>query len=291
MIAINATIDKTGLKKAIDGLAAMGQAEGLTVQFVCWDVMRAWTLDMMTYTPPWANGKPGNTLAQRNAGRKAITYDLMGNSGARGILGSIDNKMQAWMDWNDKLPDQTLIKLKSGAIYLVDRNLYRPGAGFSEIYAHHLKYRNQNGRVTKAGQRDRKIGRWKSVDKFFTEKKTVRDYVKHVQARVGSLKAGWIPALNHWASLSRGSTGRLRGWILEQNREGSSGGMVDKSGNGSIYSLNSAHHSKAIRTSTANFVRDKQEKNMTRFAKYRIQRLCDQFNKGQNPTPDKRSAA
>lgn len=294
MLTINATLDKTSLTRTVNGLAAMGKAEGLTVQFVCWDAMRLWGLDMTKRTPPWANGKPGTGNAQKKAGQAAIAFDLYGKKGARkGILGWITDEMTAYMDWNDELPAHVLIRIKGGGVYLVDKNLYNASAGPAEIRQHHLKYRTKNGRVTTAGQRDMRIGRWKSVDKLFVQKKQAEAYVKAEQAKVGTLKAGWLPAVHHFAALSRGSTGRIPQWISRNVSMGSFEDRMDRTGNGTLAAINTAPHAHAIRKDTLEFSRKHIEKIM-RFSKngvnYRLQRLIDQFNAGKTPKAELRAA-
>lgn len=294
MLTISAELDRLGLMRTIQGLAAMGKATGLTTRFVAYDTMRSWLITGIKYTAPRRQAKPNNSKAEQKLGLAAITTDLFGDKkDKRGIIGTITPEMTSYMDWNDKLPDHVLIRLKSGAVYLVDRNLYDAGASQQTIRAHHLKYRRKDGRVTTAGQGDRKIGRWKAVDKLFVSKNAAKTYLKSQQKKVGSLKAGFVPALYHYAALSRGSIGRLPQWIANQSPEGGYGGNMSESGNGAIYATNTSHHSRAIRHDAMEQARDITMKGL-KFSRnginQRVRRLCDQFNAGQKPKPELRAA-
>lgn len=290
MLTLSASVDRTSLMHTIGALAAQGKAQGLTVRFVCLDVMRSWILKAIKVTPPWSKGgKPGNSKAQQRTGEAAVAFDLFGGSvfqgkrtvGVFGVLepGSIKRT------FDDRLSGHPIIVLKNGAMFGVDRALYRPDAGVGTMRAHHLKFRGKNGHVSSAGASDRRIGRWKFIDKMFVNKPLVEGYKESVQNRVGSLKAGWLPALHHYAYMCNGSTGRLPQWIKRNVGAGSFGGIMDQTGNGTLYAENTAHHSGGIRKDAMIFARNQAEKEMRRFASVRLQRLADQFNRGQRARP------
>lgn len=297
MLTVSASVDRTSLQRTLQGLRAFDKAQGLDVRFICFDLMRAWVLDMVKYSAPWGGGSaPGNSKAQRNTGQAAITFDLFGGSKMHGrkTLGAfgIYDDAKVAKTFNDKLSGHPIIVLKSGAVFGMDKALFRPEANEVEMHQHHMALRGKNGRVSQAGARDRRVGRWKFFDKMFVRKATAMSYLKSVQDRVGTLKAGWLPALYRYASLSNGSQGRLPQWIKRQSiPSGGSSGMMDATGNGAIYAWNTAPHSRAIRESQVTFTQRKQENSMRRFGAKRIQRLCDQFNAGRVPTPLLKSAA
>ena len=259
MITINANVDRTRLTQTMNALAQFGKAEGLTVQFVCWDVMRAIMLDMIKRTAPWTNkGVVGTYAAQKKTGQGAVRNDL--------DRAFADSDKVVKFDRNGV----TMVRVKeTGAVFPIDSALWSP-----DIKDRHLSVRNSKGRVPRQKRQAWVSGKDLSV------------YRKAVQARVGSLKAGWIPALYHFASLCRGSVGRLPQWILRQSvKAGGFGGNMRADGNGSIYSENTAHHSDAIRKDTVGWVVRYNGKNLNKFSKFRIQRLCDQFNNGKIPKP------
>lgn len=267
MLTISAELDRRGLMRTIQGLAAMGKATGLTTRFVCWDVMRGWCLDMVKRTAPWASdGTVGSYAAQKKCGFGAVSKDL-----DRAFAINDKRTVAAW----DR-DGAHFVKMKeTGAVFTVPAELWQP-----DIEQHHRKLRNNSGRVPR-----QKRQAW-------VEPAKLKQYTKQVQSRVGSLKAGWIPALYHYAELCKGSKGRLPQWILGQEKKmGRPGGYMSESGNGTITAENTAPHSRAIRKSTAEYSKSLQEKNLRRFSTVRLQRLCDQFNKGQVPKPELRSAA
>jgi len=294
---VNAQIDKTSLMQTIKGLHAMGKASGMTVQFVCHDAMRLWAIRCMKFTAPWAAGSsPGNGKKQRATGEAAIAFDLFGGRKShRGIIGRITPDIQAYTEFSGSkdLPNHNLIRLNSGAVFLVEKNLYDASGDQSKIRAHHLKYRGKNGRVTTAGRRDRNIGRWKSVDKLYVPTDAAAKYSKDVQSRVGSLKAGWLPAIYHYSMMSRGSNGNPPQWVKRHSGAGSFGGYIDASGNGSIFSENMARHRGAIRRSGVEKAMKVVESGM-KIGKngipFRLQQLIKQWDSGQMPRANTRAS-
>lgn len=265
MITINANVDRTRLTKTMAALAQFGKAEGLTVQFVCWDVMRAIMLDMIKRTAPWADaGVVGQYAAQKKTGQGAVRNDL--------DRAFADADRVVKFDRNG----QTMVRVKeTGIVYPIDSAMWKPN-----IKSYHLSVRNRKGRVKR-----QKRQAWVSF-------KDLAAYRKDVQSRVGSLKAGWIPALYHFASLSKGSTGRIPQWVTRQSlKAGGYGGNMRSDGNGAIYAENTAHHSDAIRQDTVAWVVRYNGNKLNKFSRYRVQRLCDQFNRGKAPTPIKQAIA
>ena len=316
MIEFSATIDRASFDRTINGLKAFDKARGLTVKFIAHDVMRAWVKDMMKYTAPWADNTPGLGLAQRDVGRGAVGKDLLGhkelfkNTRRTGVFREADGPAieRHWMWSTASRSKKTTMaatqtgysqyagkrgaKLVGGAILVIDEYMWRPEASMSEMEEFHKKYRNSRGRTTAAGSWSKDVGRWKPMGLMFVNKDRIQSYMHSVQKRVGSLKAGWLPALYHYASLSNGSVGKITQWIGRQSvRAGSFGGTMSDRGDGSIFSANTAHHSRAIRRDTVLYAQKKQERSMKAFGEKRVQRLCDQFNSGQKPVAQTRSAA
>ena len=59
---------------------------------------------------------------------------------------------------------------KDGRVFGVEHSLYQPDASISTMRAHHNKYRNSRGRVSRAGREDLQIGRHVFLDKMFITK-------------------------------------------------------------------------------------------------------------------------
>jgi hypothetical protein len=180
------------------------------------------------------------------------------------------------------------MKFRGGAILVIDEYLWKPEAGIPEMEAWHKKFRRKDGRVTSAGSWDHNIGRWRPMGLMFVNQAKIVEYMKYVQRRVGSLKAGWLPAIDHYARLSRGSAGRFTGWIKGQAvKAGGATGNMDESGNGYLTAENTSHHAHAIRNDTVAYSAKHIEKIM-KFSRNginkRLQRLVDQFNDGKSAT-------
>ena len=88
---------------------------------------------------------------------------------------------------------QKLFVTKDGRVYGVEETFFKPNASIDEMRAHHKKY-FKNGRRTRAGGRDRDIGRWRFIDKMTIGKDALNKYLKWIFQRVGLSKAGWVKA-------------------------------------------------------------------------------------------------
>jgi hypothetical protein len=72
--------------------------------------------------------------------------------------------------------------------------------------AHHARY-FKNGRMTKARDATKDIGRWKFIDSMIVGVGTLSSYVNFVQSHVGRMKAGWMAA-----AMRYGATG-VPAWV------------------------------------------------------------------------------
>jgi hypothetical protein len=263
MLTISAQLDSGRL---LNGIRKYAQAAGVTVQFACYDTMRLWLLDLVWKTAPWGGkGVLGSYAKQRATGKGAVEHDI------DKIYAKFEPSKQ--VTWTLKSDGRRFVKNKeTGAVIVVEPQNDMMKTDAMAMRALHMKYRNRRGRVKFNG------------DQVWVKKSAFRKYVKSVQARVGSLKAGWLNALNLYARLSSGSTGRIPNWIKNQAvHAGSHGGNMDATGNGTIYATNDAHHWKAIQQRTVVETMRVREKDLRGMAMKRIQRLVNQFNSGHDP--------
>lgn len=282
-------VDQAEMRRVLDGLTDIQKQSGITLQWLMWDVARQAANNAIKYTAPWASGKsPGNSTKQLETGEKAIGYDLLGKKGASedsrsGLFGFITDKMRIYPTFRGggELPDFNMIKLKSGAVYLVDKNFTLEGAGRDELAKIHAANRGKNGRVSTAGRRDRKIGRWKAKNKYFAPRDSVLAYVRTAQTSVGKLKSGWLAAADHFQRLT-GGPGMRKKWIRRHGVNGEKVNNVDKEGNGQCVITNNVPHANAIRPSLVPFV----EKMATRYIEHpeyglakRIDDVIERFEK------------
>jgi hypothetical protein len=284
---VTVELNKFELDRLKRNLVNTHKCVGLTTQWLVWDNMRLAMQDAIKYTAPWAAGnKPGITKEQEATGHAAIVYDLVGKKGNKqssrlGLFGKITGDMDVYMDgnWSENLPNHNLVKLKSGAVYLIDKNFYMPSASKSDMEAIHKKYRLKNGRVSRAGQNDLQIGRWKAKNKYFVRDGVLRSYVSSVKKRVGSLKASWIPALEYFAKKTNGAM-RVSAWIANQKREGTFRDNVNQTGNGSAVATSFAHHSQGIRPDMITKIQEMRNKFMRNMGEKRMQQIADIFKAG-----------
>ena len=265
MIQISANVNRSSIDKTIKALSQFNEARGLTVRFICWDVMRSILLDCIRRTAPWAGKSTlGTFAAQKKCGQSAVRNDLDRAFADADRVVSFDRDGKKFVRVSD-----------TNQVYKIDAANWKPS-----IPSRHLELRNKRGRVPKQKRQS-----WVSF-------KDLKKYEKTVASRVGSLKAGWIPALYHYARLSKGSIGRIPQWITNQAvKAGVFGGVMSGRGAGEIYSANSAHHWRGIREDSIRWIIAFNDKNLRNWSAFRIRRLCDQFNGGERPIPRLRSAA
>jgi len=127
---------------------------------------------------------------------------------------------------------------KSGAVWGVDSNLWSTSR--AAVHAHHQKFRTKAGRVTRAGDYDRRIGRWKFIDKMHIPVELFRSYLAEVKRDIGKTQAGFNSAMAYFSGLV-GAPATLPTYA---KRHGSGQGTFADSfnkqtGDGSMVSINS----------------------------------------------------
>jgi hypothetical protein len=84
---------------------------------------------------------------------------------------------------------------KDGRVYGVEKHPLSPNATLAEMLAHIARYRSKStGRVSKAGTRDKVIGRHVFIDKMVISAAAKAQLLKHLFAHVGILASGWNAA-------------------------------------------------------------------------------------------------
>ena len=83
-----------------------------------------------------------------------------------------------------------IFRRKDGTVYGVDNTLIMFDG--SKLGEHHESLRSPTtGRVTRAGDYDRTVGRWKFINRAVVPGNVKRKFIKEKQKSVGKLKAGW----------------------------------------------------------------------------------------------------
>lgn len=279
---VSIEFDKVALQRAIDGLEKTKGAIGLTVQWLVWDCARMTANNCIKYVAPWASGKPGNTKEQKESGEKAIGAELLGSGDARGLFAAMDGSLYSSDrgNWSRKAPGYSLLRNKAGAVWLVDTDYFRPSATDGDLKQFHIANRTSGGHVSRSknkGSNDRRIGRWKASNKMFAPSGVVKSYVKSVQKRVGSLKAGWLPSADYFAKLTNGKVS-APAWVRRHDGIGTYSNGVSEDGDGSVVLTNTSHHCVGIRPGFAPFIEGLSNKYIQEWLPQKIDKVCERFN-------------
>jgi len=132
------------------------------------------------------------------------------------------------------------IKRTDGAVYAVPKDRHGNGVSERNIEKAHSASRSpRTGRVSGTSAAPlANVGRWKVSSKLHARKAVVNRYAKGPKSRVGQQKAGWLPALDHFARASKSAV-RAPAWVLAQSKK--VGWFVDtvtRGGNGSVELIN-----------------------------------------------------
>ena len=104
---------------------------------------------------------------------------------------------------------------KRGEVYGVDLMSFRPDAQLAELQALHERQRGARGRVSLAGMKDRRIGRWHWMETIVTLERSVAAYVKSKCRNVGQARGGWADGY-----IQMGGRLSPRGWVGYHRRWG-----------------------------------------------------------------------
>lgn len=229
------------------------KATGITVQWLCWDQMRLYIADGIKYVAPWANGSPGNGRKQKLVGEGAVEKDL------ENLFAKIDEQKYAF--WTQKSGQPMAKDKATKKVFKIDPERWN----VKNLSALHLKNRNDKGRVKK---QDRQ---------YWTRPEAFSDYVKEVKARVGKLKAAWLPAYRYFQAKVGGGK-NVSAWISRHAGQGTYIDAMTQDGNGRLIAVNSAPHNNAIRKDTIDFIVRNRQKSVNKYTPKRLQQIADQFN-------------
>ena len=277
--------DIVGIENAIDGLQKTGKGLGLTLQWMVWDIARLAAADCMKYSAPWAGGKSaGNGLEQKKAGERSIGYELLGRGDFRGLFAAMEEIPYSAEkgNWSREAPGYALLRNKAGAVWLVDKDFFRPHASEADLRRFHLANRTPSGHVSRSqnkGRNSRTIGRWKASNKLYAKKTVVDSYVGKVKARVGEMKASWIPALNYFAQKTNSSP-RIPRWIARHAGEGEYADTVGADGSGRATLTSNAHHGPALTDGSFAYVEKKRNADIGKWLPKRMEKIAQRFNAG-----------
>lgn len=265
---LTVSIDQVEMEKTLQKLQATGKAVGLTVKHLGYDTMRNALNNAVRLTAPRTQGASGGTWGeQKKIGFGAVEHDL-----DRGFA-RIENPAVYLFAVGGKLMSKSKKKNiermgmiePDGAIFVIPQELWQP-----DIKAHHDSIRDRFGRVK---QQHRQA--WVKTAKL-------KKHTREVQKRVGSLKAGWLPALTYFAGLVHGKV-KAPLWVKKQAvHAGFPAGKMEDNGNGEISAHNTSHHSGAIRRSMIEYINKETQKDVDRWLPIRIEAIAKKYAAG-NP--------
>jgi hypothetical protein len=179
-------VDDTRLNQAIGRYVAQLRLDG---REVIRTQMRLLLQQSIKFTPP-------NTLAQ---GRKAVARDIQ-----RAVQIPTPDGLSKWIFGlrDENLRNQLVAAMRAGDRQKFDTLFRIATAGHVEVVGFdphlHQSARNRRGRVTR---------RWNRVS---IQVRQWNAYIKKVQARVGLMRSGWLPAL-------RAVGGTAAAWIARHS--------------------------------------------------------------------------
>lgn len=212
-------------------LESLAKAAGVALRDVARDEMRLGLNNAIKYTQPAGKGKPAQG---KREGQARVDQDI------RKIFIAYDNpEIVETYKIRKKKGGGRLVKMSKGGAYNVAPSHDLTSWSESRFeQAHKGQRNNRTGRVfkLKAKSKNRRTEAGIFVDRPHTTERNIKRFIRLQQKRVGQLKAGWIPALVHYAGLSNGratipawvgkTPQRMMGAFFDSMRADGSGAMA-----------------------------------------------------------------
>lgn len=213
----------------------LAQKVGITMRQVAYDEMRLALNNAIKFTQP-SGGRKGQSASAskgKKEGYARIEADI------RKVFVNLDNR-----EVNNvfRLPGGELgVKMSGGGFYRVpaDKNMGKHSASKYDRERNDQRNR-RTGRVfklpTKAANEQRDGALY--VNRPHAKDSQIKAHIRHARRKVGQMKAGWIPALQHFAQASHGRM-VVPAWVGNepQQKMGASGGVIGKE-RGAIFAVN-----------------------------------------------------
>ena len=223
----------------------------------------------------------GATEQAKNNGEAAIKRDLLGGKKRAGIFAPVSPAIEEGFRFSKSSDNVRLFAKKNGEVYGTEKRLFRPDASASTLRSFHKQY-FVKGKMSSAGSRDRKIGRWIFLDRMFVDPSTLSDYVASVQKRVGIAKSGWASCAKQLRSVVSGSMTRgIPRWVTRHLGDYNLGNVEDRTKNKNsptVVLTNTCKYADAVLPMSEaiqgmNIVSSKMKKQMARILKYKETKL------------------
>ena len=255
-------IDDKKVRRKLEKLSAKS---GVEIGFICEDQLRLWASDMMRKTAP-------KKLSQ---GRATVS------AGIGELFQPLDNvaAFTSWLDDLQKSGTETYRKLKSGKqskMRISKKQL--KAATLQNMDAFHKAHRTENGGVS-LGNVNRQDA-WGG--KMIAPRAVVKRFERETQEMVGFLKAGWVPAVEHYSRRTNAAS-KIPSWVSRHaKRVGYTAGSISKDGNGFVAAINAvAYANTRIRQDNLiGITTSTRQKDLTRGGFKRMDDLAKRFNAG-----------
>jgi len=202
-----------GMEQVERRLDALAVAAGVGMQDVTHDVMRLALQNAVKLTYP-KRGKDG---------RDAVARDI------NKVFEPIPTPQRKRTWTHSTVPGVVFVKTNNGAVIKVPEYNFRPKASESQIRKTHEGERQSRG----------KVGRSAAKNPKYIKRADLRRYIAKRKKRVGRLKAGWMPALEHYARLARNEPKGVPAFVRnQQSKEGSFSGRIGRGGIGYLEAHN-----------------------------------------------------
>ena len=217
--------ESKGLKNILDQYAELREQ---TIPDAVVAASRLLCVELARRTQPF-----GDKDDAKKAGEKAITRDLLGRGGGgsvrAGLFSGHDFTPDMGFEWYATGPNVRLFISKDGFAYGTDKTYFKESVSQGELRSIH-KSKFVNGKMSSAGGRDRSIGRWKFIEKWFVPKEALNDYVDSQILKVGWAKAAWAACARELRKVTSGSATRgIPSWVTRHDSPNSD--VVDNSRN------------------------------------------------------------
>ena len=264
--------------RLMKALAKLDPALGVTVRDIANDQMRLWLLSLVKLTPPskalFGGGMPSGLKGKGDIaiGKRAVSGDLMDLF--HGVMASTKSK-----DIGDGM---VKITTSDDAVWTTRVVNWSRDASESELERYHKSKRNRRNHVVRLGVRkSRNVTGLTDVNRKHVKRVVLNRYIKNVQKRVGTLKAGWIPALTHYANLAK-KPFTPPAWARKLQLRGTHGGRISDRGTGMIESTNTIPYmSEKMRDSAIAATQRIRELDMQKHLTTRVNQVAKRFSENQ----------
>jgi hypothetical protein len=247
-------LDQQSYNKTIKKLEEISKRTRIDLNFIIQDQMRLYLNDIMKMTHP-------KTLSQ---GSKRIEGDI--SKLFTQVRPDFIERLRT--EFNKKGTDPIFMPSANGPKKVYKNQLV------SNFATHHKSQRDNRGRVRpqRGSSEDYYRGR------AMVEGRSLKDYIKKVKAKVGMLKAGWIPAINYFAAKVSGVKA-IPNWVQRHARRSGSYNFINSATEMKAVSTNSVPYaSKHIDKSLLNIAAKRRQRDIVKNLEKRIEVLTKQFN-------------